>query len=161
MGRCEEKVEGNLVSWLNSEWSFENVEIFEFDAKNLCEKVDDNRLYAFLLMTFGEAKYICYGMGGSLFIPKDLEEGRYVFDEHNHYGVQGKCPRYWIGLEETEEGVWVSHATGEQPQEIPWAPDEPNGVQFENCGGYEPEGVVDDSCFNRRLAYLTFISYLN
>ncbi|KAK4320387.1 hypothetical protein Pmani_008738 [Petrolisthes manimaculis] len=61
--------------------------------------------------------------------------------------VRPECALLWIGVtDNVKEGSWIHHLSGKPVHLLPWSVDEPNGIHYENCGGLEEGGVVDDDC---------------
>lgn len=143
---CNLDLEGDLIQW-STGWNVRNATEFDEDLESLCvaEKLFDvNLLHR---SNFFEAAYVCEGIGGYLVTPTNLSYGQEIFTWARSGVSHHKCNIYWVGIYDSpSEGIWRYHDDNEVAQDLPWAEDEPNGLYFENCGGLDFEGIVDDMC---------------
>ncbi|KAF2353919.1 DNA-directed RNA polymerase phage-type [Trinorchestia longiramus] len=155
MSNCEEDVTGDLVAW-GRNWTTVNSRIFEVDLHSLCHDASSSKLLLMPAMNFMESTYLCEGLGGTLYNPPTHDMVRQVV-EYFRNRTDSECVLFWSGIwDEPEEGKWKNHFTGlkisQNPElrDVPWAPDEPNGMHFENCAGLDAEGFADDDCQRKR-----------
>lgn len=143
---CNLDLEGDLVQW-SSGWNIRNATMFDEDLDSLCiaeSRFDVNLLHR---SNFFEAAYVCEGVGGYLVTPQNISYGQEIFTWARSGISIHKCNIYWVGIyDRISEGVWRYHDNNEEALGLPWAEDEPNGLHFENCGGLDFEGIVDDAC---------------
>jgi len=147
MSSCFKDMNGNVVSW-NDQWQNSNSLSYDQPLQMFCVQEIVTNLQILPLLKFIEAMYVCEALGGTPQIPELHNETEEMFN----FGLQqSSCSVFWVGIwDNLEEGNWVIYNQQKNPSRIPWAPDEPNGIQFENCGGLDREGIVDDGCDNLR-----------
>lgn len=150
IANCKKVLDGDLISWNEDAWSLRNSTIYYRSLQSFCDEKLTSETQLFHGMSYGEGAYLCEGLGGTLHIPKTHDEVSLLVRSLREENKQ--CQVYWIGVWDVEEeGVWSSHANGTIYDELPWTADEPNGLQFENCGGLDLEGVIDDDCTGLRF----------
>lgn len=149
MADCSTNLVGDLIPWDENAWNLRNSTVYYTSLQSLCSKKSSSETQLFHGMSYGEGVYLCEGLGGSMYIPETFMD---VSSMVANLRIENKlCSVYWIGVWDVdEEGVWISHVNGSLYNDLPWAGDEPNGLQFENCGGLDFEGVIDDDCTGLR-----------
>ena len=148
--RCHFNLVGDVVNWSAGQWADQGSTRHKTELFNVCKIVDNSKtIEVFGPVTFDEATYVCEGFGGALVTPSSHEEVAalmsIVTEEYPN------CTAFWSGYwDGKEEGKWNYHAGEKKADKIPWAPNEPNGIHFENCGGIDKEGIVDADCNAKR-----------
>ena len=145
---CTNNAEGDVVSW-SDQWKMINIKTYTVALESLCENTPSKSVELLDIMRFDEAAFLCEGFGGELVVPKDYDHAADLvtkaLQEHP------ECKLYWGGLwDEKSEGQWVKHIDGQPLDNVPWVPGEPDGIHFENCGGIDYEGFIDDDCDAQR-----------
>ena len=150
MWKCHNDLEGDVVKWTATSWADQDAARHRVQLYSLCQtKISSKSIEVFPPMIYDEATYICEGFGGELATPATLSQVEIL------YGIVEKenpeCSVLWAGFwDEKIEGKWVHHLNGKEAIDIPWAPNEPNGIHFENCAGMDKEGIVDADCNSKR-----------
>ncbi|XP_047737967.1 uncharacterized protein LOC125178389 [Hyalella azteca] len=102
-------------------------------------------------MNFVESAYVCEGLGGTLLTPTSHDHAKRMVESTMR---SSNCTTFWTGVWDfIEEGSWINHQNGSAMKNVPWAPDEPNGMHFENCGALDAQGVADDDCQAKRCGF--------
>ncbi|ROT73701.1 hypothetical protein C7M84_007864 [Penaeus vannamei] len=150
---CRSSALGDFVSW-EEEWSVQNAIQYDLDLSDLCPKEAPLGFQIFPVMGHQEGTHVCEALGGTLTVPNSMAEV-----QHMYLSTQRRrknCKLIWIGVtDEGEEGVWRKERSGTLAPDLPWAFDEPNGQLYENCGGIDFEGVIDDNCNAKRCPLCT------
>lgn len=145
MAKCQGIHYGNVISW-DREWVLENAIQDQVNSSQLCPgQKETESLQVFPPMAYDEGVHLCEALGGTVPTPKSYSEVERLFLRGRT--LQPECRVFWVGIDDRgKEGIWRYHHDGQLAIDIPWSIDEPNGIQYENCGGLEAEGVVDDEC---------------
>lgn len=145
---CRRNIEGDVISW-SGKWIYRESNHFLISMAEFCAEFFS---YSFLVlnpMTFYESAFLCEGIGGYLANPTNITEIRSLYNIGKLQ--RPRCHLYWGGVwDEEAEGVWVSRNLDIRNTIIPWTNNEPDGLHFENCGGIDPEGIIDDACTSER-----------
>lgn len=145
---CKSYAQGDFISW-DEEWSLQNAIQYDLDLSDLCSQEVPQGFQIFPAMDHAEGNHVCRALGGELATPKDMADVSTLY-----FAAQKQrqnCKFIWIGVtDEREEGVWRKGLVGALTPDLPWAFDEPNGQLYENCGGIDLEGVIDDNCHAER-----------
>lgn len=149
ISKCKTDIQGNGISW-DGYWRIVNSSMIDIPLNLLCKKDETSQTRLLPQMNFYESAFICEGLGGHLSIPETHAEAKqFITNEFSR--DYNTCSIFWSGIWDVlEEGVWRSHGNGSQLSDLVWAPDEPNGLHFENCGGLDIEGLADDDCETMR-----------
>ncbi|XP_071530487.1 uncharacterized protein [Panulirus ornatus] len=145
IAQCRSDPQGNYLSW-EVGWTLNNVTSREVPLANLCQREVDPAYFWFPSTPYDTAQYLCRALGTHL--PSTMAE---LLAIHNVSEV--KFPRehscytdFWLAMNDIdEEGVWKIDGvpvTGE----ISWAPQEPNGLHYENCAAGVRIGMGDVDC---------------
>lgn len=150
---CIKNVEGDVIPWSTSNWVYQSSQHHSVSSIEFCKETKSHSTILFGTMTFYEAAFLCEGLGGHLVSPMTYNEVDNLIKFARTSNPN--CHMYWGGVwDEEEEGDWVPHHTCKKTSEpLPWAPNEPDGLHFENCGGIDPEGIIDDDCNSKRQVY--------
>lgn len=145
---CRRSPDGDVIAWRRT-WEVRNASVYEVAMKDLCHPKMSRLFRVFPPMTFLEGAYLCESLGGLLPTPTSLSQVTLMVAQARE--LRPACKAMWAGVaEDSTEGEWRYHSDGKLAHDLPWAVDEPNGLHYENCGGFEAEGVVDDQCFGYR-----------
>ncbi|RXG53233.1 Pentraxin-related protein PTX3, partial [Armadillidium vulgare] len=150
IANCSQNIEGDIANWSNSNWKFQNAKEYYLNQTDFCRKKQKYNLYILSKTNYAETVYLCEGMKGSLYIPESKQNIASFFRSEKLTGNGTYCSMYWTGLKEKTEGNWVRRTDMKPLPDLNWAQDEPNGKHYENCAGFELEGIVDDSCDSLR-----------
>jgi hypothetical protein len=155
---CQEDVTGDEVSWGRNWTQFTvqtNSRTFETDLGSLCRNWSFSTTQLLPPMNFVESTYVCEGLGGTLLTPTSHDQAKRMVESAM---TSSNCTTFWTGVWDfIEEGSWINHQNGSVMKNVPWAPDEPNGMHFENCGALDAQGVADDDCQAKRQVGCTFV----
>lgn len=153
---CKRDMTGESTSW-EQDWILVNSRTFDVDLESLCFNRMASDIQLLPSMNFMESTYVCEGLGGGLYNPNTYEKTREIVETTRQL-PDSECHLFWSGVWDVpKEGVWMSHRNGSVMSGLSWAPDEPNGLHFENCGALDPEGYADDDCQAKR--FLKLIHY--
>lgn len=153
LGQCLEVQEGNVVSW-GGEWEVTNVVEYDEELKDLCYRIPPQGFQAFKPMAYIEGSYLCEAIGGVLKTPTTLAEVAETYKKVQE--IRPDCPLVWAGVTDRAlEGQWTFRHNKSLADNLPWAFDEPNGLSYEDCGGFDVDGVIDDSCTSKRCPICT------
>lgn len=159
LAQCQADTQGNFVSW-NAGWTLSNAAKEDVPLTKLCQEETENIYFWFPDTTDAVAQYVCEALGTHLPIVTNQEETDYLYElVETTWPDSDHCPvYYWNGLtDEEEEDVWVaSHDKNYIDNSSYWAPNEPNGGRYENCGAINHFGTIDDDCAWSRCALCTF-----
>ena len=148
--KCLVNLKGDIIQWKLKKSDLVNANLETVELSELCYKPESsNSIHIFPNMIYSEATYLCHGIGGEIMTPSTYSEVLTYFEMGEKEAVD--CSYYWVGINDiNEEGVWKSTKSENTVNYTNWAPDEPNGLWFENCAGIDVEGLIDDSCYSRR-----------
>ncbi|XP_063873882.1 uncharacterized protein LOC135107681 isoform X1 [Scylla paramamosain] len=149
LAECRQTLEGNLIAWEGPWDTFGNVTLTEEPIDKLCQEASGTDYFVFTDFTAPAAFQVCEGLGG--YVPTPESRGEYetiVQAVDNYLKNNGReCKPFWAGITDNqEEGVWtlVKHMSKLEP---PWAVDEPDGSNLENCAVVEgPLKMADARC---------------
>lgn len=149
LGKCRAVMEGNVVAWNRAKWKVSKVLEYNVDPKDLCYRAPPLTFQIFKAMVFRESSYLCRALGGILRTPSSLKEVEMTYRMTQE--SRPDCPLLWAGVtDRIEEGQWTYDFNGMIANNLPWAFDEPNGMRYENCGGIDLDGLIDDGCTSKR-----------
>lgn len=158
MARCEIDLNGNYISWQTG-WNVQDVTSYEMPLSQFCEQNTGPVYFWFPPMNDAAAQYLCEALGTHLPVPTSKEEVDFWINLGvSAYPEEKECHyKLWTPLNDKEEdGVWKSYDS-EIAEGVYWAPREPNGIVYENCGVLNANGVEDVDCVaNIRCAVCTF-----
>lgn len=145
---CRSSAQGNFISW-EGDWIFQNVLQYDLGLGDLCPQELPPGFQVFHAMDHTESTYLCEALGGKLKTPTTVPEATQMYLRAQ--GLRPECNLMWTALtDEGEEGVWRYRRSGEVVADLPWSFNEPNGLQYENCGGIDLEGMADNECHSKR-----------
>lgn len=148
LASCKSSAVGDSVSW-EEEWTLQNAVQYDLDLSDLCSKEVSPEYQVFPAMNYAESRHVCKALGGTLPTPNNTTDANHMYRLADKR--RKNCKYTWIGVtDEREEGVWRKEQSGPITPNLPWAFGEPNGQQYENCGGLDLEGVIDDDCRAKR-----------
>ncbi|KAG0726719.1 Gamma-aminobutyric acid receptor subunit rho-3 [Chionoecetes opilio] len=149
LAECRVSLEGDLMAW-GGPWDiFGNVSMTEEPSDKLCQEASGTDYFIFTDFTAPAAFQVCEGLGGYVPTPQSRGEYETIVQAVEMYHKNGEhtCKRFWAGItDQQEEGVWtlVKHMSKLEP---PWAVDEPDGSNLENCAVVEgPLQMADARC---------------
>lgn len=149
LSKCRGVQEGNVVGWSRAEWKVNKVLEYDVALQDLCYRAPPLTFQVFKAMVFKEGSYLCRALGGVMRTPSTLKEVETTFLMTQE--SRPDCPLLWAGVtDRDEEGQWAYDHNEIVPDNLPWAFDEPNGVRYENCGGMDVDGLIDDGCTSKR-----------
>ncbi|KAK8394309.1 hypothetical protein O3P69_006482 [Scylla paramamosain] len=149
LGKCQEAQEGNAIAWSRAEWEVNKVIEYNVDPQDLCYRDPPLTFQVFKAMGYSEGSYLCKAIGGVLRTPPTIDEvaRTYLMTQES----RPHCPLLWAGVTDRDlEGNWTFSHNGMPADDLPWAFDEPNGIIYENCGGMDVDGLIDDGCTSKR-----------
>ena len=152
MASCLMEHEGNYIRWKDPSWTLYKLEEYE-QLQTVCSPKHRRSLHLFPVQTFQESQYLCEGLNGVIFYPRTTEDINDIYNWKKEIDVNQSCHMFWTSIWNPGRGniqPWKFHHNNSVPVAIPWAPNEPNGLHFERCGGFDPEGVIDDACETER-----------
>ncbi|XP_071522356.1 uncharacterized protein [Panulirus ornatus] len=148
LAQCQEVQEGNIVSW-RGKWELKNVVEYDVELKDLCYRIPPQGFQVFMPMAYNEGSYICEAIGGILKTPMTFGEVDEIYLKV--LKNRSECFLAWVGVTyQILEREWTYHHNGSVAANLPWAFDEPNGLIYENCGGLDVDGIIDDNCNSKR-----------
>ena len=145
---CYAEYEGNYIRWSDPMWILREIQNYE-KVDNVCSGQHVKRLHLFPAQTFKESQYLCEGLNGLVFYPETFEDINKIYEWRKEKNIYQFCRMFWTSVwhpDREPDRPWIFHHNNSLPDVIPWAADEPNGLHFERCGGFDPEGIVDDAC---------------
>lgn len=149
IAQCGIDLLGNKLSW-ESNWMLRNSSFYVLTLDKLCDKTRELKMKILPAMNFFESAFLCEGLGGQLSIPSSYPEASQMVSA-GRAKANANCTLFWTGIWDVpEEGIWTAHINGSKLAASVWAPDEPNGLHFENCAGLDKEGFADDDCEVKR-----------
>jgi len=110
-----------VALWLNCKRGEGEYEIVDWGDQRFC--------FWHTQCSWENALDFCESMGGSLAVPTDGAEQNFLVSEA--FGLL--ADDWWTGANDIEdEGVWTD-PNGVELTYLPWAPDQPNGNETQNC----------------------------
>ncbi|XP_071533859.1 uncharacterized protein [Panulirus ornatus] len=145
IAQCRSDPQGNYVSW-EVGWTLTNVTSRDVPLADLCRQKVDLTYFWFPSAPYDTAQYLCRALGTHLTSTKAellaiLNVSSVTFTREDSCYTD-----IWVAMNDIdEEGVWKINGlpvTGE----ISWAPQEPNGLHYENCASGVLTGMADVDC---------------
>ncbi|KAK3857175.1 hypothetical protein Pcinc_036553, partial [Petrolisthes cinctipes] len=158
VAQCEDDLQGNYISW-NVGWTLENIISYQVALPDLCSGPSGLTYFWFPSLPFKTALYLCQALGSRLPSATDIREVKTLFGEaETKFNKTHSCyTDLWTAPTDREqEGTWKIGENTVQ-EDIVWTPNEPNGLQYENCVSIVPNGAWDVNCkTNKKCIACTF-----
>ncbi|KAK4307059.1 hypothetical protein Pmani_021151 [Petrolisthes manimaculis] len=131
----------------------------EVALPDLCSRPSGLTYFWFPSLPFKTALYLCQALGSHLPSATDMQEVKTLFGEaETKFNRTHSCyTDLWTAPTDREqEGTWKIGDNTLQ-EDIAWTPNEPNGLQYENCVSIIPNGAWDVNCkTNKKCVACTF-----
>ena len=88
---------GNVIDWAATNWTHRNLIVEKTEPEELCEIRNETTFRILDPMNYEEATYLCEGMSGELWMPKDYRD-IWKFNERVSNDGSNGCILYWAGL---------------------------------------------------------------
>ncbi|XP_076061383.1 uncharacterized protein LOC143037151 [Oratosquilla oratoria] len=155
---CNVNLQGDVLSWKDIELNLTNAEETQIELASLCHNsLKEKSFFQFTPLTFAESTYLCEGLGGYLPLPmtqKSIEDHLGYIKDYEDVCFGSK---FWgSASDDSKEGKWIVHTTGQTEDNLPWAKHEPNGISFENCILIDDVGYHDFGCKRDLCSLCTF-----
>ncbi|KAK4314330.1 hypothetical protein Pmani_014362 [Petrolisthes manimaculis] len=159
IANCIVDLQGNYISWDNG-WTLQNISSYQTSLATFCQQETGPTYFWFASIPYKTATYLCQSLGSHLPSGTNMTEVWAMLNvSQKIFPTDHSCYRdYWISPNDIdEEGVWK---IGKTPLDvnITWALQEPNGLQYENCGSVMHYGVSDVDCFTNSRCVVCTIS---
>ena len=153
MATCKNDYQGSYISW-NKGWTLYNVESYDVSQGFFCEKSTGSIYFWFSDEPYLQSYYLCEALGTHLPLPRTFEESDGWLElSRKTWGNETRCSyEIIVSINDIQnEGSWVKHYNNEivPLSETAWKDGEPNGLQYENCGMIEFNGMADIDCLTR------------
>lgn len=151
---CKNDPQGNYVSW-EAGWELYDADMYEVPLSELCQKDIGTTYFWFPALSFSIAQYLCQALGTRLPQITNKHEIEILHEVSASAHPNVTChTNFWTELtDEREEGIWRSQ-NGLVQSNVMWAPQEPNGLHYENCGVLNANGISDVDCETDRYCVL-------
>ena len=149
---CKEaKKEYKVVDWNTAEWNVKDIKIGEVDLSAVCKIKSKVEMYQFTFKkTFLESADFCHLLRGKLAVARNNATAM---------AMRKKCETF-AGINDLDvEDQFIDPYTRRQPDEMIWAPHEPNNFGIgEDCTNIQWNGFLNDVSCNLRYCSLCNIN---